>query len=324
MSKERREAGVKLRFSFIRVMTGYDLSVRRIPVMEAESTNPGPTVILTACMHGDEIGGTVVVQELFKILKNNLLCGKVLAFPLLNPFGFENTSRKISISNEDLNRSFPGKHKGSLAQRIAAILMDKILELKPSIVLDLHNDWNKSIPYVLIDSLQEHKTVPTLHHYAKISNLPAIQEAEPITSSFSYTANMRNIPALTLELGESLLINEKNVAFGTTAVLKILHDLGMVKKAADTITYSLPESAKNKILTYSPEPLCSSSGIIRFSRKPGEIVRKGDKIAKVFNAFGKLNETIVSLHDGIILGHNDCALAYPGSPVMAFGVFNTA
>lgn len=321
MEKNNMEKGGKFHFSFIKVMAGYDLSVRRIPVMEVKSERPGPTVVLTACMHGDEIGGTVVVQELFKILKNSLVSGRIVAFPLLNPFGFENTSRRISLSDEDLNRSFPGKHKGTLAQRIAALLMDKILELDPAIVLDLHNDWNKSIPYVLIDRLPEQATGSGVFRFAKISGLPAIIEEESIKNSFSYSVNSRNIAALTLELGESLLINEKNVKYGTTAILNILQEMEMITGIENAEIFNLPDYAVNRILTYSSEPLCSSSGIIRFSKKPGEMVRKGEKIARVYNAFGKLTETIVSVQEGVILGHNDYAVAYPGSPVMAFGVF---
>ena len=134
--------------------------------------------------------------------------------------------------------------------------------------------------------------------------------------------NMKGIPALTMELGESLIINEKNVASGTSAVMSILYELGMIGRQAGTINLDLPAKVKGRILTYSSKPLCSSSGIIRFNKKPGELVRTGDRIARVYNAFGKLNETITSVHDGIILGHNDYAVAYPGSPVMAFGVFD--
>jgi predicted deacylase len=309
----------KVHYSFLKLMTGYDLALRRIPVMEIESKLPGPLIVLTGCIHGDEIGGTVVIHELFKVLKKELLCGKIFAFPLLNPFGFETASRRISISNEDLNRSFPGKNKGTLAQRIAFRVMEKVQELQPQLVLDLHNDWNKSIPYTVIDPLEHNSNLSDIHHYAMASGLPSVQEPEKIPTSFSYSLNNIGIPALTLELGESLTINEKNVVYGLNAVLNILSELKMVHDMEKT-NFILPEAARNKILMYSSEPLCSSSGIIRFLKKPGDLIQKGDKIAKVFNAFGGLIETIVSCHNGIILGHNDYALAFPGSPVMAFGV----
>jgi len=308
-------------YFFLEVMTGYDLSKRRIPVMEMESQTEGPMVALTACIHGDETGGTVVVHELFRILRRNLKRGKILAYPILNPFGFEITSRRVSISNEDLNRSFPGNMNGTLAQRIAAILMDNIVNRKPDLVLDLHNDWNKSIPYTVIDNIDDPVILSQLYRYARISKLPAIQEIEKITTSFSYCLNNSGIPALTLELGESLIINEKNVGYGINAVLNILSVLDMLTHRDDLPGFDPPLEVRNNILKYSASPVCSGSGIIRFSKKPGDLVKKGDRLARVYNAFGKLTETITAKQPGIILGHNDYAVAYPGSPVMAFGVY---
>lgn len=318
----RGDVEIKLHYTLIKVMTGHDLSIRQIPFMEIKSKNNGPAIVLTACMHGEEIGGTVVIQELFKNLKKELLCGKVYAFPMLNPFGFENTSRKVSISNEDLNRSFPGNRNGTLAQRIASIVMEKVSALEPYIVLDLHNDWNKSIPYTVIDPLNDELWLGRLHSYAKTIGLPAIQESEQITSSFSFNLNLKKIPALTLELGESFVINEKNVIYGINAIKNLLRSLGMVNGESNQNQFSMHESIQNKILLYSSKPISSSSGIIRFFKKPGDMVCKGEKLAKIYNVFGKLNETIVSLNDGIILGHNDNAVAYPGSPIMAFGIYH--
>ena len=115
-----RNSSQKVKYSFIKILTGSDLSRRRLPFMSIESRNTGPSVWLTACGHGDEVGGMVVIQEIFKILrKKPLLKGSVYAFPLMNPIGFETASRNITLSKEDLNRSFPGNINGSLAERIA-------------------------------------------------------------------------------------------------------------------------------------------------------------------------------------------------------------
>jgi predicted deacylase len=66
--------------------------------MAAESPCPGPVVWLTACVHGDEVGGIVVIQELFKTVRKQLLKGSIYAFPLMNPLGFETASRDIILS----------------------------------------------------------------------------------------------------------------------------------------------------------------------------------------------------------------------------------
>jgi uncharacterized protein len=310
----------RFNYSFIKVLTGSDLSKRRIPFMTIKNANSGPVLWLTACMHGDEIGGTVIIHEVFKQLRKTLIKGTVHAFPLVNPFGFETVSRNISLSKEDLNRSFPGDEKGTLAQRIAAIIFAIISDTKPTLVLDLHNDWNKSIPYVLIDPMENIIQAHLIEEYAIQTGLLRIQDSDTIPSSLTHNLLENGIPALVLELGESYIINEKNIETGINAVWNILQSLGMIKKEKEPFVYALPDQFQNETLTYSSLPLSSSSGILRFLVKPGNLVKKGQKIARICNAFGKITETIYALNNGIVIGLTDTAIAFPGSPVMAFGI----
>ena len=149
-NRSHNAAPVKVSYSFMKIMTGSDLSLKRLPLMSAKSANPGPVVWLTACGHGDEVCGIVIVQEIFKNIRKTLLCGSVYAFPLMNPIGFETVSRNITVSREDLNRSFPGRQTGTLGERLASRIFCTIVDTSPSLVIDLHNDWINSIPYALI------------------------------------------------------------------------------------------------------------------------------------------------------------------------------
>ncbi|MCB0279873.1 MAG: succinylglutamate desuccinylase/aspartoacylase family protein, partial [Calditrichaeota bacterium] len=174
---------IRQHYSFIKIHTGSDLSKRRIPYMSIKSETKGPLIWFTGCMHGDEIGGTVIIHELFKKLKKQLLKGTVQAFPLMNPSGFESTSRHIAISQEDLNRSFPGNEKGTLAERIAAKIFSQIVNSKPALVVDLHNDWNKSIPYALLDPLHNSAVDQQIRQVSEFSGLLQIEDTDIIQSS---------------------------------------------------------------------------------------------------------------------------------------------
>jgi hypothetical protein len=314
----------KVRYSFLKILTGSDLSRRRLPFMAVESVNPGPVVWLTGCIHGDEVTGIVTVQEVFrKVQKQPLLKGSLYAFPLMNPIGFEAASRNITISREDLNRSFPGDKSGSLAERMADRIFTTIKETNPNLVLDLHNDWMKSIPYTIIDP-NPGPTHKQAHEFAvkvaEKSGFPMILDTEDIQHSFSYSLLAHNIAALTIELGESYVVNEKNVEYGVKSILGILAYLEMMKKPEKDFTFQLPEAVKGKTMRFSSLPVSSTSGVIRFLVQPGDLVRKGQAMAKIYNAFGKLLDTILCLNDGVVLGHSDSSVAFPGAPVMAFGV----
>ncbi len=320
-SKDQRQ---KVRYSFLKILTGSDLSRRRLPFMAIESVNPGPVVWLTGCIHGDEVTGIVTIQEVFKkIQKQPLRKGTLYAFPLMNPIGFEAGSRNITISREDLNRSFPGSKNGSLAERIADKIFTTIEQTKPTLILDLHNDWMKSIPYTVIDPDpgQAHKQAyDKAKAAAEKSGFLVIIETEEIRRSFTYNLLAHNIPALTIELGESYVVNETNVQYGVKSILNILNYLEMFENKDEPFIFEVPDKIKRKPLKFASEPVSSASGIIRFLASPGDIVKKGHAVAKIYNTFGKLQDTVVCLHDGIILGHSDSSVAYPGAPIMAFGV----
>jgi predicted deacylase len=320
-----KKENVKISYSFVKILTGSDLSRRRLPLMHAESPHPGPVVWLTACAHGDEVGGIATIQEVFKKIKAALKKGSLYAFPLMNPTGFETTSRQIVMSKEDLNRSFPGDENGSLAERIADKIFSYIESTGPELVLDLHNDWSKSIPYTLIDpdpGSGHREAYEKAKSFAAETGFLNILETEEYgyNNTLTYSLLRKNIPALALELGESYVVNEINIGYGIGSVWNILGDLGMVDTADGTFSYNLPDDVKDRVLSYTDRPFCSYSGIIRFMVRPGDMVKKGQKLARIHNAFGKHLETLTALHDGIVLGHTDYAVAFPGAKIIVFGI----
>lgn len=319
-----KQSSTRIKYSFIKILTGSDLSRRRLPFMSSESDTPGPVLWLTACGHGDEVGGMVVIQEVFrKLKKGGLLRGSLHAFPLMNPIGFETGSRNITMSKEDLNRSFPGNKDGSLAERIADKIFTTIKDTQPDLVLDLHNDWMKSIPYTVLDSepsVQHRIGYEKAKSFSKTAGFLVILESIDIPKTLSHSLLLQDIPALTLELGESYVVNEKNVEYGVQSIFNVLNSLGMIEMAEEPFSHPLSNALSEREVKFSDQPVSSSSGIIRFLTKPGDIVKQGRPVAKIYNPFGKLQETIVARHSGIVLGHSDSSVAFPGAPVMAFGV----
>jgi predicted deacylase len=318
-----KETAVRIKYSFIKILHTSDLSRRRLPFMSLESVNRGPTVFLTACAHGDEVSGMVIVQEIFKIARKLLTMGSIHAFPLLNPIGFETSSRYITISEEDLNRSFPGNPNGSLAERIADKIFSTIVQSNPSIVIDLHNDWIKSIPYAFLDhapNIINSEAYKKSKDFVQKTGLLPILDTGKIENSLSYSLINRGTPAITLELGEAYVINENNVEYGVKVILNILEHLGMIAPSEKFFVYLPTEELRGRLLYYTSQA-SSLSGIVRFMAKSGDIVKKGQPIAKIFNAFGWHKETIAAKNNGIVLGHSDYSVAYPGAEIMSFGTF---
>lgn len=320
----------RLHCTFRKILTGSELSRRRLPEMALETGRPGPTIWLTGCAHGDEVGGMVVIHEVFRRLRRGgLLAGCVRAFPLMNPLGFEIGSRKVSMSGEDLNRSFPGSPNGSLAERIAHLLFSTIEESAPVVVLDLHNDWIRSIPYVLLDAppaVADAGVIEQARRLAHESGLPIVQEIAPMPRALSSTLLSRGIPALTMELSESYVVNERQVEVGVRAVWRIMKQLEMVadEPALEPGNIPVPPEAMGRVLRYTEEARVSTSGVIRFRVRAGQIVGREEELATVHNAFGRRLERVRAACAGLVLGITDSSVAYPGVAVMALGAFEPA
>jgi predicted deacylase len=327
MAGGKKESGVprvKISYSFLKILTGSDLSRRRLPLMSAISRNAGPVVWLTACGHGDEVSGIVIIQEVFRRIRRRMISGAVYAFPLMNPLGFETGTRTITMSREDLNRSFPGSATGSLGERIADRIFGTIVDTSPTLVLDLHNDWLESIPYVLIDrdpGGQHKDAYKKTIEVGKRAGFCVIVDTEEIKKTLSHSLLLRDIPSLTLELGGPYVVNQTNIEYGLEAMWNILAYLGMTEPREKPFTYPLPARyGDGRLLRYADKPYGSKTGIIRFLVQPGDDVAAGQPFARIVNAFGKHQETVTAASDAIVLGHSDSAAAFPGMPIMAFGV----
>lgn len=312
----------KFRYSFLKILTGSELSRRRIPYMRAKSEEKGPVVWLTGCVHGDEVGGVAVIQEVFrKLRRTGLQRGTVYAFPLMNPIGFETGSRNITLSKEDLNRSFPGSRTGSLAERIGNLIFTTITATRPDLVIDLHNDWMNSIPYTTVDPKPKYmrrKTYDSLLKYAKMTGFLNVLDTDYLPTTLSASLLAHGVLCLTLELGESFVVNEKNVEYGLNSIWNILAGMQMITADTPPFRHDARQKYGDSLFTFSAKPTSSSSGIIRFQVEPGDFVNAGKPVAKIFNAFGKLQESVAARHDAVVLGYSDSSVAFPGAPLMAF------
>jgi predicted deacylase len=181
------------------------------------------------------------------------------------------------------------------------------------------------VPYVLLDRKSDNtfgSAYDLSMDIARQTGFYIVEDAEFIHGSLSNNLIRQGIPALTFELGESYVVNEKVIEYGVKSILGVLAYLDMI-----TFDAALPEYPLNacyhpqQIIKYCDKPLCTKSGIIRFLVKPGEMVNQGKQLAKVYNAFGKLQETLFAIKGAIVLGTSDSAVAFPGMSPMVFGVF---
>lgn len=325
-----------MEIKYITIFRGVDLSERRLPILIERGKEPGPIVWLCAATHGDEVSGIEVIQRIFNYLKrNSLKKGTIYALPLINPMGFEMIRRENPYDDEDINRNFPGDANGNTTERLTNAIFNSIIETKPDLVMDLHADSQKSIPYIIIDR-------PT---GAKAGTKEAIEKSWELAEKFGITVmydidvegykkynvdksltaalvNRNQIPAFSVELGGPKIIDERFVRIGVNGIKNILKHFQMTDTKGKK---SGPSPSEIKIKTKERLELVenitsSESGIIEFLVKPGQFAKTGSALAKITNVLGKIEEIIFATRDCYIIALNDYAVSFPGDSLLGVAV----
>ena len=128
-----------------------------VVVYSIDTYKPGPTVVLTANIHGYECTGFATALHFIEQLPSSLCKGKVVIYPSLNPQGLAQHRRVHPRDGKDMNRLFPGKRMGGIAERHVSHIWTSIARHTPDVILDLHTDSGDAIPYVLIDRVLKGK-----------------------------------------------------------------------------------------------------------------------------------------------------------------------
>lgn len=307
---------MQIRRAYIPLLTGIDLTTRRIPYLIAKTETPGPTIWVTAAIHGDEVTGTAIIQSLFRRFESRpLIKGTVYAVPILNPTGFETMSRREIYAEADLNRHFGGDLNGTTPDRLAAKILTAILDTQPDYVIDIHSDSRNSVSYSLVDFPKTLKDTAVLHKSIAIAQTLDFMWAIDTEKTAGYPLEQcltgrlltEGIPAITMEIGWPMVVLDEYRKLGADAIWKFLASLEMVEG-----TVPLNNTLPTTVYTFTERVTTQSTGIIEFRVRPGDTLEEGSILGKVRNVFGEKIETIKSPLNGLLFSHEDESVTFPG------------
>ena len=208
-----------------RLVTGADVD---LPVRVVHGREDGPTVWIDAAIHGDEAVGVEVVRQVLADLDPKTLRGTLIAVPIVNVLGFMNGSRYLP-DRRDLNRSFPGSARGSLAGRIAHLMTTEIID-KCEVGIDLHtgSDRRSNLPQIRTD-LED----PRTRELAAAFAAPVMMHAKLRDGSLRSAARERGAKVLLYEAGEAWRMDQWAIDAGVRGVRRVLAAMGMVEPLAE-------------------------------------------------------------------------------------------
>lgn len=283
-----------------------------IPVHVIRGKKDGPRLFISAAIHGDEINGVEIIRRLLKTSRLKRLRGTLIAIPVVNIHGFVQQTRYLP-DRRDLNRSFPGKKKGSLAARLAYTFMTEIVE-KCTHGIDLHTAaiHRTNLPQIRAN-LDDEETA----RLAKAFSVPVMLNSKLRDGSLREAANELGIPMLLYEAGEALRFDEVSIMGGIRGITKVMIELGMLPKP----TKPSRSHKKTTIAQGSSWVRASSSGIVNTKVSLGTQVDEGQVLAVINDPFGEGETTILSPYDGIVISHVNIPLAYEGDALFHIAYF---
>lgn len=274
-----------------------------LPVYVVRGKRPGPTVFVTAAIHGDELNGMGVIHDLIFGDPIELTCGTLILVPVVNVFGLEMQSRYMP-DRRDLNRSFPGMPTGSLTSRVARVVFDEIVS-RCDFGIDLHTaaGGRTNFPNVRGDL-----THPGVRRIAKAFGCELMVNGKGPDGAFRREAVRAGCPTIVLEAGEPLKIEPGVLAIGLRGVRNVLRELEMLHGKPEMPAYQV---RVDKSIWIRAEV----GGILRFHVAPGTFVEEGEAVATNAGIFGETQNQLVAPSDGIVLGMTTLPMVKPGEPV---------
>lgn len=290
----------------------YTSTSLNMPVQVICGRSAGPVLFVSAAVHGDELNGVEIIRRLLRRKSLRSIRGTLLAVPIVNVHGFLNRSRYLP-DRRDLNRSFPGSAKGSIASRLANIFITQIVS-KADYGIDLHTGAidRSNLPQIRAN-LDDEATLDL----AKAFGVPVIINSNIRDGSLRACAAERGMPVLIYEAGEALRFDEVGIRAGLSGILNVMRLIGMLpalkmKKTVATVV------AKSTGWVRAP-----TSGIVSAKVKLGSSVTAGQRLATVGDPLGDEEASVIAPFDGIVIGCSNLPLTHEGDALFNLGAFKS-
>ena len=284
-----------------------------MPVRVVCGRRQGPVLFVSAAIHGDELNGVEIIRRLLRLKTLRSVHGTLVAVPIVNVHGFLNQSRYLP-DRRDLNRSFPGSAKGSIAARLANTFFTEIVS-KVDFGIDLHTGAiNRSNLPQIRGNLDDEKTL----ELANAFGVPVIVNANIRDNSLRSCVVDSGVPVLIYEAGEALRFDEISIRAGLRGVLNIMRLIGMLPANRSTARPVKPVLARSTSWVRAP-----ASGIFNTSVSLGSSVTEGQSIGAINDPLGDTTENILAPFDGIVIGRSNLPLAHEGDALFNIAAFRS-
>ena len=298
-------SSMRLSWSATELFEGVPVST---PVLVVNGRLPGPTLCLTAAVHGDELNGVEMVRRVLHDVNPRKLSGAIIGVPIVNVQGFRRGSRYLP-DRRDLNRYFPGNPSGSAAARIAHSFFTNVIANCDALI-DLHTGSfeRANLPQIRADLRN-----PDVVTLAQGLGGMVILHSSPAVGTLRHAATQAGIPAVTLEAGGPSQLELNEVKHGVKGIETLIAELGMQRNMR---RWTDPEP-----VYYRSSWVRADSGGILFSDVSlGSTVREGDLLGTITDPMNNARTELHSPYSGRIIGMARNQVVMPGFAAFHVGI----
>lgn len=289
----------------------YTQTPLNIPVHVVHGRQPGPTLLVCAAIHGDELNGVEIIRRLLRMAALKRLRGTLIAVPVVNVFGFIHKSRYLP-DRRDLNRCFPGSETGSLGARMAWLFKTRVLD-RATHAIDLHTGavYRSNLPQIRAN-LASAETAAM----ADAFGVPVVLNSVLRDGTLREVAEAQGIPVITYEAGEALRFEEASIRVGVRGVINVMRHLGMLADRRTT-----PSTVKPTVAGSSTWVRADCDGVFRALVALGARIREEQLLGRISSPFTDEEIEVRSPCAGILIGRDNLPLVNEGEALFHIARF---
>ncbi|WP_017931185.1 succinylglutamate desuccinylase/aspartoacylase family protein [Robiginitomaculum antarcticum] len=273
-----------------------------LKAMVIHGKKPGPTMFISAAIHGDEIIGVEIIRRLAGMKTLSRIKGTLILIPVVNNYGFLGMSRYLP-DRRDLNRVFPGVESGSPASQLAYTFMKEIVS-KCEFGLDLHSG---AIHRENLPQIRANLANPVVKDMAVAFGASIMLNSNLRDGSLREAAKTVGCNMLLYESGEALRFDETAVRIGVKGALGVMRYIGMLPKLKPSSRRVTPVQPVSSHWVRAP-----ISGLMRAAHGLGDVVEKGAVIASISGPLGEVEANVLARYSGVIIGRTNLPIVNRG------------
>jgi uncharacterized protein len=267
-----------------------------------QGARPGPTVGISAMIHGDEFDGLLIAKEMWDVLDPATMSGTVCILGVANPLAMESISRNTPIDMLDMNRLFPGSPDGWLSEQQAHAIAHGFID-QLDYLIDLH--CGGTFPWVDYCYVINDEGLSR----AFLSEL-LYKPASSYTGTTATYAEQRGVKCMVVEIGGGY---QEQLAHIGNGVMGILNQL----RYAGVLSGEIVQRPGQRLMTEMKVMRPRFGGILTPCRKltPGQELEQGTQLAEVVSPYTfETLETLVAPFERniVVLCRNYRTRIHPG------------